>query len=239
MLSKKIIPLILLGTLALPSLSNADKWYHSPWFWGSAGVVGGGVVGYVLGRESARPYYAAPVPYAPAYVPAYAPITYAPAPPPASGGDTYYREKWAFPFYHKIESYPVRSTMPQVYQPASVSLASGNYEPPRNVQAGDSDQGGAIARDLTINVGNNNENVNINLGRHDPGNSVASAAATINPVYNNPNTVGSRVVDTTVGARVQPYVPVGEQPVPTADRNRAYRDLGTASDRVTSGTVTQ
>ncbi|HMZ51664.1 MAG TPA: hypothetical protein PK988_05315, partial [Candidatus Sumerlaeota bacterium] len=89
-----------------------------------------------------------------------------------------------------------------------------------------------------INVGNNNENVNINLGRHDPGNSVASAA-TINPVYNNPNTVGSRVVDTTAGARVQPYVPVGEQPVPTADRNRAYRDLGTASDRVTSGTVTQ
>ncbi|MCC6547529.1 hypothetical protein IT570_10215 [Candidatus Sumerlaeota bacterium] len=239
MAPKKLLILSLLGILAVPSLSHADKWYHSPWFWGSAGVVGGGVVGYALGRESARPYYA-PAAY-PAYVPAYAPVAYSAPPAVAPSGDTYYREKWAFPFYHKIESFPVRSTMPVIFQPAAVSMASSaNLEPVRNVIS-NSDRvadSGAVARDLTINIGDNNQNVHINFDKGSYQTADGPDPA-IDQVYNNPATVGSRVVDVSRGVRVEPNVPKDAIPPPVTDRNRAYRELGSSSDRLTSDTATQ
>ncbi len=212
MFRHKIAILSLAGVLAVPGFARADKWYQSPWFWGGTGLVGGGVVGYVIGKETSRPRAYAPAPYS---QPAYG---YASSGPINSTGATYYREKWAFPFYHKIESYPIASTMPFVYQPQAVSMA-GAWEPEAHVYRESPPADAADApRDLSINIGDNNQNVNISLGGKDLS-LVESKPAPVEQVYNNPSTVGSRVVDVTQGAAgIQPHIPVGSIPEPTKDK---------------------
>jgi hypothetical protein len=79
-------------------------------------------------------------------------------------GAYYVHEKRIWPFYRKTEVYPIASTMPRVYKPQAVSLAELTgydvWEPPRN--AGNLEDE-ADSRGINIAIGDNNENVTINI----------------------------------------------------------------------------
>ena len=134
----------LVAMMAFASPVQADKWYRSPYFWGGTGLVVGGVIGHEIGRANSRPVYYdhANYSYSP-YVGRY-------------GGDTYYKETRVWPFYRRIESYPVANTrslgIGQGTDNAGI-LASSRYDR----ESTDSRD----ERQVNINLGDNNQNVSI------------------------------------------------------------------------------
>lgn len=170
--------------LAAPQPALADKWYQEEAVWGAAGLATGGIIGYVIGRETSRPRY-------PTYP--YPAAGYDPYTGPMHGTGAYYvRDKRAFPFYRKTEIYPIASTMPAVYQPQTVSMAGfSEYVPVANVRQDNQGQ----PRDITINVGDNNSNITVNFNGTDV---TTRRNNGVTSLRNNPNTLpGNRIVDTT------------------------------------------
>ncbi len=110
------------------------------------------------------------------YTPAYRP-TYVQSYPSYEYNTTttapaYYREKRAFPFYHKVEVYNSAPTTPVVSRPEAVSLADNPELTPSSLQRASmqSDQTDSQPAQteekprIEINIGDNNSDVNISVG---------------------------------------------------------------------------
>lgn len=141
----------LLVGMMTPGLAPAEKWYHEGWFIGSAAFAGGGLLGYIVGRETA--------PDRTVYGPAYYTARYDDGPIHSTGG-YYVRDKRAFPFYRKIEIYPVASTMPRVYKPQAVSVVNA-ADWPALARSAEKNGDESLPSTVNVTVGDNNENVTI------------------------------------------------------------------------------
>ena len=168
------VPLALPGSAHAGGHGHGHQWYDSNWFWGSTGLVVGGAVGYALGQEDASYYYPAPTYYSP---------TTGGGEAAASNG-TVYKETRVWPFYRHIESYPVANTAPISVSPQSVSYGEAM------MQSRGVDQ---QSQPVTVNVGDNNSNVTVNLGPD--GSTQMRTSDTVYVVENNVPGAGRRVID--------------------------------------------
>ncbi|CAN5323592.1 hypothetical protein BH09SUM1_BH09SUM1_14250 [soil metagenome] len=154
---------VLTASLAFSALglnrAGAEQWFDNKWVWGGTGLLAGGIIGNEIGKSHERSHYRN---YG--YAPTYQSGPYYYADGPVLTGQSYTQDTRVWPFYHRTTVYPIASTQPVTYNPQSVSLAVpvGNYY-------GNGIAGGATredsTRDLNISVGDNNENVRINVGR--------------------------------------------------------------------------
>lgn len=186
---KRLFGILSAAALAftIPATASAD-WYEEPWFWGGTGLLTGGVLGYAIGRDSGRhQQQRAVVPYRYGYEPGY---YYDDAPVHLTGA-SYVREKRAFPFYRKTEIYPLASTMPKVFQPQAVSVA----EPGKYRLGGDATEDSPRKSDgVSIQIGDNNENVTITVGTTERTEDDTTETATL-AVPNQEERLPGRMVD--------------------------------------------
>lgn len=232
MYTKSVLALFLAAGLALPGVSHADKWYHSKVVWGGGGLLVGSTIGYIAGRESARPRYYDPCPpvytsyrsyrydCAPRYYSPPPRVVYNPCPP------VVYRETRVFPVYRTVEVYPVASTEPIVYTPQTVSLAQPvtyqvQQQPAmQQVAPARAESEAAPPRDVNITIGDNNQNVNITFGKEQEQAAEPQPVYEVRPVVNNARTLGpNRVVDTRIVKSMQnEAAPSSSAPGSSADQ---------------------
>ncbi len=164
-------PLALLLAAGLATPAAADDFYKEPWFWGTTGLVTGGVLGYAIGHDASprshAPYHSSyrSSPYRGGYDYDYDYHDKTSAPVHLTGA-YYVRDKRAFPFYRKTEIYPVASTMPRISKPQAVSMASASATlPPAHVSQ--PEDSSAEKQPIFIEIGDNNQDVSITINGRD------------------------------------------------------------------------
>lgn len=187
--------------MTLPATSaRADVWYEEEGVWGAGGLLVGGTLGYLLGRENARrsylvrevdaPYYGRPYYGGSYYDTAPRGYTVAHGYPVLTGQSTY-KETRFWPFYRRVESYPIAATGVTLGAPQTVSLAGYRAvaesapapAPPPATEA-----------PISISVGDNNGDVNITIEGREATVQAPDDAAVV-AIPNRWDGKGSRVVN--------------------------------------------
>lgn len=153
------IPLIVLLTIALSipvTPAHADKWYHSGWVIGGAGLLVGTVIGASIadsGRSSrtVRTYETRPV--------------YVQEGHSRFVTSTYVEETRVWPFYRRTRLYPVVGRTSYDHEAVSMAwrLREGSSQQSTHQQSQGQKSG------VEINVGDNNQNINISVSTDDRG----------------------------------------------------------------------
>ncbi|MCC5874757.1 MAG: hypothetical protein JJU11_00930 [Candidatus Sumerlaeia bacterium] len=154
------IPLIFLLTVALMIPVNhvhADKWYHSGWVIGGAGLLVGTVIGASIadsGRSSrhVRTYETRPV--------------YVQESSSRWVTSTYVEETRVWPFYRRTRLYPVIGRSSYDHEATSMAWRLREGYSQQSSQHG---QSAGQKAGVEINVGDNNQNVNISVSTDDKG----------------------------------------------------------------------
>lgn len=187
MLNIKSLMLIALvaATTLTPVRSSAgdDKLW-----WGLGGLAVGSVAGYAVGHETGS-WNRQPAYYAqPSYC---GPTTYYQDGLPVMTGQSYYKETRVWPFYRRVENYPIASTSARLGRSQAVSMADG----PRWVESGSPEDN---AQPIQVDIGDNNSNINITVGGK--AQDTSKEATEIVPVVNGTDAAGKRVVNTPMTA---------------------------------------
>lgn len=182
-----IVPTLIVAFLAgsVPT-AQAEKWYHSGWVIGSAGLLVGGLVGYELGRQD-RPSRRVYVVESPEYSRVYSQPYYA-------------EETRVWPFYRRTKVYPLASVR-AYYDRANNALPPG-YDGVTPHPAKEGDDARSTASAPSINIGDNNQNVTITIDQQGP---AGSGRLETRPILNykvdpKAGRLSERLVDTAVPA---------------------------------------
>lgn len=203
MFARPLVLIALAAGLLAPSASFADKWYQSPWFWGPAGLVTGGVVGYAIGRDS-RPSHGHHYNHYPSQ--GYAQPIYHGG--PISTGATHVDETRVWPFYRRTRIYPIASHAPVTFTPQSVSMTEFYRERGERYVNTEAE----AEKPVSVSIGDNNQNVSITVNVDKDGRtSTYSNAEKENILNYKPNAKNGRLVDRAV------RMPVGAETAQSID----------------------
>lgn len=145
---------VLLALFASPA---AADWYDNKWVWGGTGVLLGIGLNELAHRDRHKeyvyydPYYERSYRYGP-YKRAY-----------VYSGDVYRKETRVWPFYKRVETYPVADIHRSFGRDQAVSAGdmhqSWSGDGPTSSQ-----QTAGVPASVNVDIGDNNQNVNVTIG---------------------------------------------------------------------------
>lgn len=189
MFTRFTLALTILVFLLPPSQAPSESWYKKDWAIATGGALAGGAIGYTLGKHNQS-----------------APSQYS-----SDGTPHYYREKRAFPFYKKIESYPI---LVSPVNPNGMQAISAVNDPSYESE---SETNGESPYTISIYIGDNNNNVSVSVSDEllKKNNSETTQYLTM---ANNDNTTPGRKVDVPLANEtLSPEQPIQQQEKSTED----------------------
>jgi hypothetical protein len=189
--------------MAVPQQARADRWYHSGWFIGGAGLVAGTVIGYGLANSGRSERYDRVYYY-----------HYEPRPVRVVQSDVYVEETRLWPFYRRTRVYPVLSRTQWQDEAVSMAPIVAARESARREAA----ERRPASEGITINIGDNNSDVRVTVNPT-TGDSGAPTRSTsvIKQIPNDAAGRTGRMVDVPVS---QPESAATPTPAPTTSAER-------------------
>ncbi|MBI1290504.1 hypothetical protein GC173_04585 [bacterium] len=192
-MNRLLVPFLVVAMLAGGlQTARAEKWYHSEWFVGSAGLLVGGLVGYELGRAdrpdrgSRHDHYDSR--------PSFSCVYSAP----------YYREETrVWPIYRRTRVYPLATIRGYHDDRPSAALPPGyDGTTDRYTRKVDDDQQSASTSQPLVIIGDSNQNISVTVNQTAPAADKSTETRTVvnYKVDEKAGRLSERYVDTQVPA---------------------------------------